>query len=86
MARSEEALTGKPQKQFDTFYSCQLKVYAVFSGLNRKDLAGILLFRQKINFFFFFFFFLTFVEIPWEENAWRQLNLTRQMETKCRSL
>lgn len=53
MARSEEALTGKPQKQFGTL--CQLKVYAVFSGLNRKDLAGILLSRQKINFFFFFF-------------------------------
>lgn len=53
MARSAEALTGKPQKQFGTL--CQLKVYAVFSGLNRKDLAGILLFRQKINFFFFFF-------------------------------
>lgn len=52
MARSAEALTGKPQKQFGTL--CQLKVYAVFSGLNRKDLAGILLFRQKINFFFFF--------------------------------
>lgn len=51
MARSAEALTGKPQKQFGTL--CQLKVYAVFSGLNRKDLAGILLFRQKINFFFF---------------------------------
>lgn len=56
MARSEEALTGKPQKQFGTLYSCRLKVYAVFSGLNRKDLAGILLFRQKINFFFFFNF------------------------------
>lgn len=52
MARSAEALTGKPQKQFGTLR--QLKVYAVFSGLNRKDLAGILLFRQKKLFFFFF--------------------------------
>lgn len=51
MARSAEALTGKPQKQFGTLR--QLKVYAVFSGLNRKDLAGILLFRQKKLFFFF---------------------------------